>query len=148
MDTKRNFVRSGTVVYFDAVSVEEAIRLSQEHGDNGTIDALKKVKKQSKLLQRLHRKGECLEGKSGVANQRRLLDMAITKETKMMKQLEKECFVGNYNSKRHVLMQILPVYLIDVSCTIEPCPFVSASRTATASRWRCRDTGLICMFIF
>ena len=100
--TKRNFVRSGTVVYFDAVSVEEAIRLSQEHGDNGTIDALKKVKKQSKLLQRLHRKGECLEGKSGVANQRRLLDMAITKETKMMKQLEKECFVGNYNSKRHV----------------------------------------------
>ena len=100
--TKRNFVRSGTVVYFDAVSVEEAIRLSQEHGDNGTIDALKKVKKQSKLLQRLHRKGECLEGKSGVANERRLLDMAITKETKMFKKLEKECFVGNYNSKRHV----------------------------------------------
>ena len=83
--TKRNFVRSGTVVYFDAVSVEEAIRLSQEHGDNGTIDALKKVKKQSKLLQRLHRKGECLEGKSGVANKRRLLDMAITKETNVEK---------------------------------------------------------------
>ena len=99
--TKTNFVRSGTVVYFDAVSVEEAIRLSQEHGDNGAIDALKKVKKQSKLLRRLHRDGESLEGKSGVASERRLLDMTIAKETKIFKKLEKECFVGNYNSKRH-----------------------------------------------
>ena len=91
--TKKNFVRSGKIVYFDAVDHEEAIRLCTKYGGNNNIlDSFKEIKKQTKLLENLHAKGEALEGKTNKASERRNIDFKIEKETKDYRKMEQKCY--------------------------------------------------------
>ena len=100
--TKKNFVRSGKIVYFDAVDHEEAIRLCTKYGGNNNIlDSFKEIKKQTKLLENLHAKGEALEGKTNKASERRNIDFKIEKESKDYRKMEQKCYISNYTEKKH-----------------------------------------------
>eukprot|EP00943_MAST-04B_sp_MAST-4B-sp1_P008242 g8242.t1 len=99
--TKTNFVRSGKVVYFDAKSNDEAIRLCRQFGGTNDVhESFKELKKQSDLLERLHAKGIELQGVLNKATERRQLDAQIVEEERLYDQMNEKCCVGKYNSRR------------------------------------------------